>query len=295
MKNIPIALRAHLAQNITTWCYLLRIECSELWNHRTIGFTSLDEQIIYDDGFGPLVYHPENGAMPHSFVTASDFGVDTTELVGWSTDHHLSHHDIMAGMFDFASVTLYRVNFMDLHQGHEVIAHGTLGETQVNDTKWSVELRSLKQQLKQPICTVYSLTCRAQFGDARCGLPIIDWVEGVVSAVSQEPRRVFIADALPQNEGYFTGGVLQWITGNNTGAHIEVDTFTASKQISSSFEFAYPVAIGDRFRIRQDCDKTFATCKVRNNVLNFRGEHLTPVADTALQTPGANIKSIGSH
>ena len=54
------------------------------------------------------------------------------------------------------------------------------------------------------------------------------------------------------------------------------------------------IAPGDGFMIKAGCDRQFATCKAYGNAPNFRGEHLTPVADTALSVPGAYVTQQGS-
>ena len=294
MKTIPLALHQHLAGGATTLCLLMRIQCVGPWDGTVLGFTNLDAALRYDDGAGPVMYSPDNGFTPKRFEHASDFGVDNSESVGWVSDHGVQREQILAGIFDYAQVTVYRVNYADLSQGHEIVLHGTLGETQCDGIRWQVELRSLMQQAKQAIGQVYSLTCRARFGDQRCGQPLT-WIDAHVTAVGQEPQRFFSASELTQAGGYFDLGIVRWHSGANQGAEMEIDAFSAGGQVRLAFPLGFPVRVGDAFRIRQDCDKTFARCKAYGNAVNFRGEHLTPVAERALHTPGAYIKSVGAN
>ena len=293
MKAIPLALQQHLVGGALTVCVLMRVRCVGRWEGRVMGFTNLDAPITYDDGAGPLVYSPDNGFTPQRVEHAADFGVDNSEAIGWVSDTGLTRQQITAGIFDYAEVTVYRVNYLDLSQGHEIVLYGTLGQTQIDGIRWQAELRSLMQQAKQPIGQVYSLTCRARFGDQRCGLPLA-WTEGTVTGLGSDSERIFAATSLTQASGYFTLGIVRWLSGDNAGAEMEIDDHAPGGQIRLALPLGFPIRVGDQFKIRQDCDKAFATCKAKNNALNFRGEHLTPVAERGLQTPGAYVKSVGA-
>lgn len=304
MKSITIALRSHLALDATSWTFLMKVVCKD---GTVLGFTVLDESLTYNDGGGDLVYSADQGFTPERLQATADLGVDNTDLQGWYSDTGISEARIRAGLFDFARVWIYRVNFMDLSQGHEIVAAGTLGESKYSDIGWVTEFRSLSQQLKQPLAQLYSLTCRARFGSKPIGTPgasiterkpcskDIVWSPGTVTAVGAEPDRLFSDSGRAEADGFYKPGVVEWLTGQNAGAQVEVIAFTAD-QFELLLPTPYPIEAGDTYRVRQDCDKTFAMCKARfANVLNFRGEHLTPVADAAsVQTPGANIDRSGT-
>lgn len=297
MKSIPIALQTHYNGDATTTCYLLRILTK---SGVLLGFASLDADVTYNpatvdpygtgDAWGVAVHRADNGFTPERMQESADLTVDNTDLRGWVSDSGVTEAQIRAGLFDYAAVRLYRVNYLDLSAGHELVAAGTLGETKFSAHSWKTEFRSLTQQLKQPICKVYSRTCRAKFDDAKCG-KAFTWVSGTVTSIDgTEPDRIFTATALTQADGYFVPGVVEWLTGANAGAQMEVDAFT-SGVVTLTLPLAYPIAAGDTFRIRQDCDKTFAMCKERHaNTLKFRGEHLTPSDGGQSMVPGADIE-----
>ena len=289
MKQIDIELTSHLQGFATTWCYLMRIDCKGKYEGVTKGFTSLDETVIYDDGTSVVTYSSDNGFMPAKFQQEASFSIDNTEVSGWVTDDSITEADILAGMFDAAEVTIYRINYNNLKAGsHEVVAYGTLGETEFDETSWKCEFRSLMQQARQPYGEVYSLTCRNQYGDEKCK-KAFEWIEATVTDVGDDNLLVIIASGLTQPDGYFAPGVMEVLTGANAGADMDVDEFFAGGIIRLTLPMPLPFAPGDKFRIRDDCDKEFDTCKAKNNVLEFRGEHLTPVADTGLAVPGAYV------
>lgn len=288
MKQIPIALQDHYNSYATTWCYLMRIACIGKYSNVVKGFTSLDESLVYNDGQGDVLYKCDNGFMPAKFQQTADFSVDNTEVTGWVTDEEITMQDIMAGMFDFAEVTIYRVDYTDLSKGHDIVAFGTLGETQFTEDRWRCEFRSLTQQARQPYGDVYSLTCRAQYGDDKCKMPFV-WYEGTIDSIGEDAHLIFVATELTQAANYFAPGVVEFLSGNNAGMDMDVDSFYSGGIVQLSLQLPLPLKVGDKFRIRIDCDKEFPTCKSRNNQIQFRGEHLTPVADTGLSVPGAYV------
>lgn len=312
MKNIPVALKNHLALDATTWCLLCRIKCKD---GTVLGFTNLDTAVDYDDGRGSVSYRADNGGfMPERYSATADLSVDNTDLTGWISDSGITIQQIRAGIFDYARIDIYRVNYMDLSNGHEVMARGSLGQTQYGKTSWRNEFRSLTQQLKQTISLLYSLTCRAKFGSQPlgtvgeqptekyyCGV-IWTWVEGAVTAVGAEPDLSFTDTSATEDDDWYQPGVIQWLTGDNAGMESDIDSFA-----DGTFGLLVPtpslIQVGDTYRSRQDCNKIALSrngmrgdCKDKhNNLQKFRGEHLIPIEDAgASLVPGAQIvKSSG--
>lgn len=300
MKSIPIALQSHLDQDATTWCRLMRVACKD---GTVIGFTDLDADVTYDDGNGAVTYRADMGAELSRYQGTADLSVDNAEVMGWVSPDGITEAQIRSGLLDYARVRIYRVNYMDLTQGHEILASGTAGETGFTQNSFRAEFRSLTQQLRQPISNVDSLTCRARFGSKPLGTVTEQpterfpcnkdwvWVAGTVTSIGSDPRRLFTDSALAQPADHFEFGVVEWLTGQNAGAQMEVDAFAFGGGITLALPLAYPIVAGDTFRIRQDCSKEFAYCRdVHNNVLNNRSEHLIPVADGGANLiPGAQI------
>lgn len=306
MKQIPIALQAHYDGPSTTTCLLLRILTK---SGDLLGFTNLDVDVTYNpatvdphstgDDWGSAVHRADNGFTPERLQATADMSVDNTDLQGWVSVSGITENQIRAGLFDYAQVRAYRVNYMDLTQGHELVMSGTCGETVFSRSGWKTEFRSLIQQLKQPMAQLYSLTCTAQFGDARCGKALV-WAGPytVTSVDGLEPDRIFTATAMAEADGFYEPGVVEWVTGDNAGAQMEVDENT-SDEVTLSLPMPSVVTVGDTFRIRQDCNKrdrerngVSGDCKDKhNNLVNFRGQPDIPIADGGtLMVPGAHIR-----
>ena len=82
--------------------------------------------------------------------------------------------------------------------------------------------------------------------------------------------------------------MIEWLTGDNAGNQMEVDAF-ASDAFDLALPMPFAIQVGDTYRPRQDCDKTFAYCKdVHANTDNFRGQNKMPVDGKGL-IPGAEI------
>ncbi|AMW36138.1 hypothetical protein [Xanthomonas phage XAJ2] len=288
MKNIPVQLLNHMAGDVTTVCTLIKIKCVGAFAGRVYGFTSLDADIVYNDGLDNINYMSNNGFAPEALESSADLSVGNTDMIGYATDTGLTIEEIRQGLLDFAEVTIYRVNYMVLGMGHEVIAYGSCGQAKISGEKWTIEFRSLAQQLKQTINNIWSLTCRAQYGDSRCK-KAFEWRTVTVGSVQQSANnRIFnLTEDIAGN--IYTLGVVKFLTGPNAGLEMEVDLHQGSA-IYLALPLSRPISTNEQLQIRTDCDKTFATCRdKKQNVLNFRGEHLTPVSETGLGIPGAYV------
>lgn len=254
-----------------------------------LGFTNLDAPLTYDDGVDEVTYSPDNGFSPSQFDASATLSVDNAEIQGWIAPTGITEAQIRAGLFDFARIYVYRVNYLALEHGHILMASGTAGETVFSDNGWKTEFRSKTQQLKQPVNENYSLTCAAKFGDARCG-KALEWTPGTVTSVGVENDRIFTDTLLAEADHHYDYGVVRFTSGNNSGFEVEVET-----QIGDVVTFLLPtpvpIQVGDDYEIRLDCTKEFAYCRdVHNNVLNNRSEHLIPVQEAgAGQIPGAQM------
>lgn len=321
-KTIPAQLLTHKQQAATTLCGMLKIGPLPDASYR--GFTSLNESLDYNDGTGSLTYHARTGMQTSALVGASDLSVDNAEAetlppIALFEVEGFTQAQIDAGALDRVEWTLYKVNYRDLSQGHEIMGHGTLGELRGKFGQLTVmELRWLSQQLKQNIVELDSKTCRATFGSQPvgtgggvveerfpCGYDFsADWSAGEVTAVGSETDLQFQA-TLDSNgdlsDGFYQPGVVEWLTGDNADQTTEVDGVTTGV-ITLKFPTVNPISAGDTFRIRQDCSKRHNDashgCPYWHGadwVNRFRGEPHIPTGDTAaLNTPGAGTDKGGS-
>jgi uncharacterized phage protein (TIGR02218 family) len=292
MKNLsPTYLRAISKVGRST-CFCVKIVSTD---NTVLGFTTLDASLTFNDGFHTVKYDAYQELRPQNIQQEANFESDNTELTGWFTQE--IEQLVLAGILDVAEVTIYRVLYLEVSAGLEVVGYGTVGSVDLSadgDGKRKVEFLGLTQKLQRHIIDLYSLTCRASFGDERCTMPLT-WTPGTISAVGDNPLTSFTISGVVQPDDYYILGVIMFTSGKNSPKSIEVETWKATGEVTLSFPLPYPAVVGDSLKIRRDCDKTETMCKAYGNIINMRAEHLMPVEDQALMVPGAYIKSVGAQ
>lgn len=310
MRIIPSTLQAHKETSATTLTKLLRFQSK---SGKVIGFTMLDQSITYDDGRGPVTYLAPIGFQPATVYETLGLEVGNTEHEGLLVPEYevqISEHEVNSGQWDYATFDLYEVNYSDLSQGHWVVQHGTVGEIESRDgLRLFGELRGLAAQLTKPIVEVDSRSCRAIFGSQPgdegvrfpCGFNAESlWEEGEVSSVGIESFYTFSDDgySLPDEDGFYVPGLVEFLTGDNAGRTMEVDSYDgATGTFTLRHPLAYAIQVGDTYRRRRDCSKFFddnskgcAFWFGNQRGLHFRGEPYIPVADIgSLTVPGAAV------
>jgi uncharacterized phage protein (TIGR02218 family) len=280
MLTLPTALQTHIAQDVTTLAVCWRVARKD--GVLILG-TEHDRNLIIAAGDYAGTYLASAGITGSSVRSTSDMSVDNMEVDGAISPGDLqlvdlSAQDIEAGLFDNVEVTLFLVNWVAPNDGQIVLRSGTIGEiTRTAEGQYKTELRGLAQALTQNIVRTYGSGCDAELGDVRCGVNMPVLVNtGTVDAVTS--TRQFTAtvslDSPPVDEGYYNGGLLTWVTGNNTSFSMEVksDTYGSPPEILLYLPMPYDIEVGDTFTIQPGCDKSAAMCKHRfANLVNFRG------------------------
>lgn len=276
MRTASSNLTAHLAGEVTTLAVCWKLT---LTSGTVMGFTDHTSDLTISS----QLYKAATGFSPTSVETKDKFSVDNLDVAGILDAAAITEADIMAGKYDFAEIEIFMVNVADLTQGIITHRRGWLGEVSVKNGQFIAEVRGLAQKLQQNIGELYSPTCRAVFGDARCKVNLASFTfAGTVNTVTS--RQVFISNALTQAAGYFSGGEIQWLTGANAGRRMEIKEFS-NKQFTLVLPMPNSVAVGDTFNAIAGCDKTIATCIAKfNNAVNFRGEPYVPGMDKMLST-----------
>lgn len=293
-KAISLELLDVFGQPVKSTCFLIKMKSRNPNYSGVFGFTTADFVIRFNDGEGEITYLPTNVLQPQNIEQSwSIKDVDNTELHGWFDA--TMEQAITAGLLGDAEITIYRVAYNKLALGAEVVGFGTVGRAEFSASKQGsrkVEFRGLSDMLVRKRNPVYSLTCRNDFGDERCKKPFL-WHAGNITEVI-DPLTTFKTD-LVRAEGFFNFGVVLFKSGDNQFFEMEVEQWYADGTARLSFVTPYPMELGEIW-MRQDCDKTDAMCfTTYNNMVNFNGEHLTPVQDQSLMVPGAYIKTVSAQ
>ena len=276
MKVLTTAMSNHLAQDVTTLA-----TCWEIARRDgvTLRFTSCDQDLT----IGGNAYSSLAGYTPSAVVSTNDFAVDNLTVDSVLDVDTITEEDLLGGLYDGAAVRIFQVNWADPDGGEIDLKTGTIGEVRIVGDRFIVELRGLTAALQTSIGEVYSASCRASFGDARCKMLLSTYeTTGAVTAVNS---RLDIATTLTQADDYFTYGQIEWLTGANAGQVLEIKGFTTAV-VSMVLPPLNDVAVGDTFKITPGCDRTLDTCITRwNNVVNFRGEPYVPGIEAVI-APG---------
>lgn len=279
MKPISEELLSHLSGEVTSLATCWKLTRRD---NLVLGFTSHDRDII----FGGVNYLAGVGFVPTAIASNSELSVDNMEIEGMVDGEVMKEVDIRAGIYDFAEIEIFMVNFNDLSHGKLDLRTGWIGEVQYGGGRFNAEVRGLMQSFSQVIGELYSPSCRAKFGDARCGLDIGDYtVSGVIDSVTS--NQIFTDSSRSEDARYFTMGKITFTSGENAGMSVEVKEYGVGGEIELVFPMAYGVEVGDAYSMQAGCDKSFPTCIAKfTNAVNFRGEPHVPGVDAMLKTAG---------
>jgi uncharacterized phage protein (TIGR02218 family) len=284
MKQISTDLAAHIAGEVTTLATCWKLTCRD---STAFGFTDHDSDISIDS----ILYKAESGFTPSAIQNSASLSVDNLDIEGMLSAGNITEADIMAGLYDFAEIEIFQVNYNDITQGKLKLRRGWLGEVSLVNQQFVVEVRGLTQRLSQTIGELYSASCRATFADSRCKInPASYTVTGTVSSVTS--NREFVDSGRTEGSGLFNFGKITFSSGANNGLSMEVKEFISGGKIILVLPMPYSISTGDNYNILQGCDKTLETCSSQyNNVVNFRGEPHVPGLDSMLETAGTRTKS----
>lgn len=282
MQTLTEALAAHLQQEVTTLATCWKITRKD---EVVFCFTDHDTDVVVE----AETYRASTGITPSAVSSQLGLAVDNLELEGMLQDDGFSEADVLSGKFDHAAVCIFLVNYMAPDDGVLPLKSGWLGEVRLKGGSFVAEIRGISSLLQQMIGQVYTSSCRAKLGDARCGIDLESYTAtGTVSAV--ESAHVFSDSGREEAKNYFSYGLVTFTSGTNAGLSMEVREF-ASGRFSLFLPMPNAMVAGDDYTAVAGCDKMFDTCIGRfNNAVNFRGEPHVPGTDKMLETSATRSK-----
>jgi uncharacterized phage protein (TIGR02218 family) len=242
MKTLTASQASDVASETLQWADVIHVT---LKDGTELAFTSLDEDINVDG-----VTYVASGAPQGTDVSgAATLEVDNLELSGIMASPAILEDDLRAGKWDNARLLIGKVNALAPAHGIFEQRRGWLGEVTLDGGRWKADFRGLKAAYKIGIVELTSPTCRAVFGDARCGKDASSYaVTGSVGSIDSDD--VTIHDAArteaphPSGTAYWIGGKLTWTSGANDGLSMEIREATASV-LQLGQPMPYAVSAGD--------------------------------------------------
>ena len=283
MRTLSPGLATHLASGATTLCRCWRISRRD---GEIQGFTDHDEPLVFDG----TEFAAGTGFEGTEIEARLGLAVGGHEIHGALAADSIAEADLAAGRYDDAKVELFLVDWSET-ENRLLLRAGNLGEVRREGAAFAAEVRGLAHRLNEEKGRIYSPTCDADLGDARCGVDLENPVyrgEGTVAAIEGTSLiRVSGLDAF--DDEWFARGRLQWTGGANAGLASEVKehrTEAGETRISLWQSMPEPIAAGDTFAVTAGCDKRFETCRAKYvNGLNFRGFPHMPGNDFVVSYP----------
>ena len=281
MRTISAALQTHLDLEVTTLAMCWKIERRD---GVVKAYTDHDAVIVYDG----RTYTPIESGRPSGYRQAADLAPANIEIEMAFATATATDAELRAGLYDYAEVWTFLINWADTTQGIIKLAHGRLGEVEIRDNQAKIELRSLNQLLAVPIGRIYTPECDATLGDARCKVVMTSYTKtGAVAAVTSSKVFTISGTAAGQVEGYYAYGKITFTSGACSGLVMQVESYVAATNTITLMEpMPYTVTAADTLSLVAGCDRRFATCKDRfSNKDSFRGFPHIPGMDKALTVP----------
>lgn len=291
MKSITTELAAHLSGSTHTvaTCWLVTRT-----DEQVFGFTSHDENLLIDG----VTYVASLGMNRSNIEGRAGLEVTNSESSGFLSGDAVTEEDLRAGMWDYATVRVFDVNWRDLTMGALKQMRGWLGEFALVGGAYTTELRGLANALNKSIGELVGPGCAAALGDERCAVDLTDYTAaGEVTAVTS--NRLFDTDLASSTVrltpastgnpplGYFNAGLVTWVTGLNTGRRMEVKSYALDGGLVLQLPMVSTVAPGDTFTVSAGCAKTREVCVAQfGNILNFRGFPDLPGIDKVMRIGG---------
>ncbi len=277
MKSFSVDLKNHIKQEVTSLSSCWKIIRTDGVVYR---FTDHDQDLTVDGE----IYAAADGYNRSALKGSSGTDTDEMELAGFLQSDALSEKDLKAGLFDYAEILFFLVNWQAPDEGIVPLRKGWIGQVTWSDDFFQAELRGLTNALKRQIGAVYTPECQADLGDGRCkvNLSTRTFDDEIVDVVD---ARVFRLKHYAGPDLDLTGGVLSFVSGRNSGRHLEIDRWhSTDKKLSLFLEAPFLPAVGDLIKISHGCDKRYATCRDRfQNIINFRGFPHVPGTDALLE------------
>jgi len=278
VKTFPPGLQDHLDTGATTlaWCWKV-----ERRDGTILGFTDHDLDLAFDG----VTFAAATGFTASEVVSSLGLAVDNLEVEGALAAAAITEADLAAGLYDGATVELWRVNWADAAQ-RVLMRKGALGEVSRGELAFTAELRGLAHALQQATGRTFQRLCDADLGDGRCGLNVdAPEFKGIGSVDMVSDDRVLMVSGLSGfSDNWFRFGKLAWTSGANAGRIGEVKGHAKGSAVTLTLwqRAPSPIAAGDGFTVTAGCDKTLTTCRARfDNIANFRGFPHMPGNDRA--------------
>lgn len=278
MRTLNSLLQARLDVGSTTLCHIITITTKDGTIKR---FTDHDQDVVV----GAETFLSDKSLAVSAITSSANNGIQSTNCNVIFSDDGIAEIDVARGVYDKATVQFAIIDYEYTSYGRIILLTGLLSTINVTNRRTGqIEVRGLLTRGDVRIGEYFSAQCRADLGDARCGVATAAFTTtGTVTFVENQTKlRVSLATDFAN--GFFTFGVITFTSGDNDGISMEVLNQFAydvdEDSIYLSLRMPFDVQVGDTFDLVAGCDKRAETCKTKfDNFLNYRGEPNVPGPD----------------
>ncbi len=224
----------------------------------------------------------------------------TDSITGFISASGWTPEDLRVGLYDSATVRVYDVDWRYPFAGWIYRNVFTMLDAAWNGEELTFRLATLAQKMNVQVGRVYTARCDATLGDARCSKDITGMNSGTrtVTAVvvaDGSPRLRFESNNTAQADGFWTDGMLTWISGNNAITGVNKQQVKRSIQTDGVMELwtptPYDIEVGDTFSVTPGCNKLAQQhCRQKfSNLVNHRGFPHMSGFDKVITGPDSSI------
>jgi uncharacterized phage protein (TIGR02218 family) len=269
MRTIPSDLAAELASGVTTLCRCWRVVRRDNFS---FGFTDHDRDLTFQG----VTYLARTGLEASEAVATLGFAVGSSEISGALIADAIQEADVLAGLWDNASVEVWLVDWRNPER-RMLFDAGQIGEITRKGHSFTAEIRSLAHHYDQDKGRRYNALCSAELGDAHCGVDLTASnrrASAVISLVSD--LTTFAVSTINQfSVGSLTQGLAIFSSNLPQEASYPILSHTRVNGMEVISLWAPPavaLASGMNVVLQLGCDKRFDTCRDRfSNATNYRG------------------------
>ena len=165
MINFPSGLAAHVLGDTTTLAYAFKVKRVDVSNNPVVmGFTLADRDAEFDG----VLYRSSTGISTSAMEYGTGLVAGHSEIYGFFALDAITENDILAGLWDTATVEIYLYNWANIADGQALISKARISEIRIEGRKFVAELSDLIDQLNVNIGDVTSPTCRTTLFSAKC-------------------------------------------------------------------------------------------------------------------------------
>lgn len=282
-RTLSAGLVSHVATRAHTRCRMIAI-VPQIGD--AFGLTDHNGDIDYTlSEVGALTYEAGTGIYSSDIALSCGLDANNFEIRGpLQADGPVSKTQVLGGVFNYATVYLFEVNWRSLGDGAIKILNGNVAEARIEGGEFVFEIRDQFDKYNQPVGRVITNQCDADFADGiRCHATPTEIVGTVTAATNAMQFTVSFTGSYAND--FFNKGKVIGLTGDNADSVMEIEDWTSAGAITLFAPLPETPEIGDTFTVRDGCGKSRADCMAHDNIVEFRGYPEVPGTDQVLRMP----------